>query len=37
MDVVAAQVNTAPAARQPIFYLSQDEFGTLGEQWRFEK
>ncbi len=37
MAVVAVHGGPAPADRQPIFYLSQDNFGTLGEQWRFEK
>lgn len=37
MDVVAVHGGPAPAERQPIFYLSQDDFGTLGERWHFEK
>ncbi len=37
MDVVAVHAGPAPVERQPIFYLSQDDFGTLGERWHFEK
>ncbi len=37
MDVVATQGKTRPLKRQPIFYLSGDDFTTAGEQWRYQR
>lgn len=37
MDVVATHGNPPPTRRQPILYLSGDDFATLGERWRFQK
>lgn len=37
MNVVAVHGNLPPTRRQPIFYLSQEDFTTSGETWRFEK
>lgn len=37
MDVVAAHINTHPTKRKPIFYLSNKDFATLGERWRYPR
>ena len=37
LDVVHVHGNLEPTERQPIFYLSQEDFGTLGERWHYEK
>jgi flavin reductase (DIM6/NTAB) family NADH-FMN oxidoreductase RutF len=35
LDVVAASGDVGPMRRNPIFYLSQKDFGTLGEKYRY--
>lgn len=37
MDVVATHGTLKPKERQPIFYLSLDDFSTTGEQWEYKK
>lgn len=37
MEVVAVHQPRPPAERQPILYLAQEDFATLGERWRYEK
>lgn len=37
MDVVATHGSIQPKDRQPIFYLSLDDFATRGEGWEFKK
>jgi flavin reductase (DIM6/NTAB) family NADH-FMN oxidoreductase RutF len=37
MDVVATHGELNPTQRQPIIYLSLDDFATLGEKWVYEK
>lgn len=37
MDVVATHGITQPKDRQPIFYLSLDDFATRGEGWEYKK
>jgi flavin reductase (DIM6/NTAB) family NADH-FMN oxidoreductase RutF len=37
MDVVATHDTLKPKERQPILYLSLDDFSTSGEQWEFNK
>lgn len=34
MDVVATQGKKRPFQRQPLFYLSGDDFATMGEKWQ---
>lgn len=36
MDVVATHGNIQPAHRQPILYLSLEDFATLGERWEYK-
>ena len=35
MDVVAVHGEINPLAREPIIFLSEDHFGTLGERWEY--
>jgi flavin reductase (DIM6/NTAB) family NADH-FMN oxidoreductase RutF len=35
MNVVAVHGSLPPAEREPILYLSQEDFATLGERWRY--
>jgi flavin reductase (DIM6/NTAB) family NADH-FMN oxidoreductase RutF len=35
MDVIAAHGQLKPENRQPILFLSQDDFATLGERWSY--
>jgi flavin reductase (DIM6/NTAB) family NADH-FMN oxidoreductase RutF len=37
MDVIATHGELDPTQRQPIIYLSLDDFATLGERWEYEK
>ena len=37
MDVVATHGTVDPCERQPIFYLSVDDFATTGERWQYKK
>lgn len=37
MDVVAAHGKKRPIQRQPLFYLSGDDFATTGEKWRYQR
>jgi hypothetical protein len=37
MDVVALHGKKRPIQRQPIFYLSGDDFATTGESWRHKR
>ncbi len=37
MDVVAVHGDINPLDRQPIIFLSEDYFGTLGEKWEYER
>jgi hypothetical protein len=37
MDVVAARTRMPPKYRQPILYLSHDDFANLGERWIYAK
>ena len=37
MDVVAAHGKKRPIQRQPIFYLSGDDFATVGENWQHKR
>lgn len=37
MDVVATHGNLPPTKRQPIFYLSQEDFTTCTETWQYVK
>jgi flavin reductase (DIM6/NTAB) family NADH-FMN oxidoreductase RutF len=37
MNVVAVHGELRPDQRLPILYLSQEDFATLGERWRYEK
>lgn len=37
MDVVATHGKTRPVQRQPIFYLSGDDYVTVGESWRHKR
>jgi flavin reductase (DIM6/NTAB) family NADH-FMN oxidoreductase RutF len=37
LDVVAVHGDTSLAERQPILYLSQESFATLGERWEYTK
>lgn len=37
MDVVAVHGDVGPFERQPIIFLSEDRFGTLGEQWEYKR
>jgi len=37
LDVVAVHGDVGPFERQPIIFLSEDRFGTLGEQWEYER
>ena len=36
MDVIATHGAIKPANRQPIMYLSLDDFATLGERWEYQ-
>jgi flavin reductase (DIM6/NTAB) family NADH-FMN oxidoreductase RutF len=35
LDVVAASGNLSPLRRDPIFYLSQKDFATMGEKYKY--
>ena len=35
MDVVAVHGDINPLEREPIIFLSEDQFGTLGERWEY--
>ena len=37
LDVVAVHGDVSLAAQQPILYLSQESFATLGESWEYTK
>lgn len=37
MNVAAVHGELRPDQRQPILYLSQEDFATLGERWTYEK
>ena len=37
LDVVAVHGTLPPTQRQPIFYLSQEDFATTGETWQYRK
>lgn len=37
MDVVATHGSERPGQRQPIFYLSGDDYSTVGENWRHKR
>lgn len=37
MNVVTAHGKKRPIQRQPIFYLSGDDFATTGENWRHKR
>ena len=37
MDCVASDGNMEPQHRQPILFLSQEDFATLGERWEYTK
>jgi hypothetical protein len=37
MDVVAVHGKIKPIQRQPIFYLSLDDFATIGDKWEYKK
>jgi flavin reductase (DIM6/NTAB) family NADH-FMN oxidoreductase RutF len=37
LDVVATHGSTNPADRSPIFYLSDKDFATIGEQWKYRQ
>lgn len=37
MNVVMVHGELRPDQRLPIFYLSQEDFATLGERWTYEK
>ena len=37
LNVVAAQGKVRPQKRQPILYLSLEDFATLGETWQYKK
>lgn len=37
MDVVYAHYHVPPTTRQPLLYLSLDDFATLGEHWQYKK
>ena len=37
LDVVAVHGDVSLAQRQPILYLSQESFSTLGESWEYTK
>lgn len=37
LDVVYAHEGLDPTKRSPIMYLSQKDFATLGERWKFSK
>jgi flavin reductase (DIM6/NTAB) family NADH-FMN oxidoreductase RutF len=37
LDVVAVHGNLPPNRRQPIFFLSQEDFATTGETWQYTK
>ena len=37
MDCVASDGSLEPQQRQPILFLSQEDFATLGERWEYRK
>ncbi len=37
MDCVASAGSLEPQQRQPILFLSQEDFATLGERWEYTK
>jgi flavin reductase (DIM6/NTAB) family NADH-FMN oxidoreductase RutF len=37
LDVVAVHGNLNPEIRQPIFYLSQENFAEIGNRWTYQK
>lgn len=37
MDVIATHGEIKPVQRQPILYLSLEDFATLGETWTYDK
>lgn len=37
LDVVAVHGEVKPQARQPILFLSDEDFATLGERWEYTK
>jgi hypothetical protein len=37
LDVVAVHGDVSLAERQPILFLSQESFATLGESWEYSK
>lgn len=37
MDVVATKGKKRPLQRQPLLYLSGDDFATMGEKWRYQR
>ncbi|MCS7011036.1 MAG: flavin reductase [Anaerolineales bacterium] len=37
LDVVAVHGNLKPQERQPILFLSDEDFATLGEKWVYHK
>ena len=37
MDCVASDGSLEPQQRQPILFLSQEDFATLGERWEYTK
>jgi len=37
MDCIASDGTLEPQQRQPILFLSQEDFATLGERWEYKK
>lgn len=37
LDVVAVHGEAKPREREPILFLSDEDFGTLGERWEYRK
>jgi flavin reductase (DIM6/NTAB) family NADH-FMN oxidoreductase RutF len=37
MDVVAVHGTAKPLERQPILFLSEEDFATLGERWEYQR
>ena len=37
LDVVASQGNLDPMERKPILYLSDKDFATYGERWKYQR
>lgn len=36
MNVVAVHGDVGPMQREPILYLSLEDFATLGERWHYQ-